>query len=104
MFCLKLTIIEGTDFAAIASSEITFNADSRIKHLAIPIISSNSTESREWFIVTLDEVIFIHMNNKTNLNLSDQERARLILNPRIANVTILDDNSESTLISLTGNR
>ena len=88
--------IEGTDFAAITSSEITFTAGNQIKRLAIPIISSNSTESSEGFTVSLDEVFLIHANNKTLLNLSGQELAHLILNPRIANVTILDDNSELT--------
>ena len=85
---------EGTDFAAIASSQVLFTAGIRVNSLAIPIISSNSTESSEEFFVTLDEVVLIHTNNGSRVDLSDQERARLILNPRRASITILDDNSE----------
>lgn len=54
-------------------------------------MSSNSTESSEEFTVTLDEVILIH---RSILNLSGEERARLILSPRIADVKIIDDNGK----------
>ena len=69
---------EGEDFGAIASSEVTFTTDNRIKRLAIPIVASNSTKTSEWFTITLDEVILIHASNKTPLNLTDEERARLM--------------------------
>ena len=74
------------------SSEITFTAVNQVKQLSIPIISTNSTESSEEFTVTLDKVMLVHSNTRITVNVSDQESARLILNPRIANVTILDDN------------
>ena len=83
-----ISYTEGTDFAAIASSQVPFAIGNS---LAIPIISSNSTESSEEFSVTLDEVVLIHTNNGTRVDLSDQERTRLILNPKRANVTIIDD-------------
>ena len=91
---LSIFATEGTDFAAIPSPEVTFTAGNRIKQLTISIMSSNSTERREAFTVTLDEVTLTHASNKMPLNLSDQEQARLILNPRIASITILDDNGE----------
>ena len=84
---------EWADFAAV-SSQVLFTVSNQSNSLAIPIVFSNSTESSEEFYVTLDEVILIHTNNGTRVNLSDQERARLILNPMRANVTILDDSSE----------
>ena len=77
-----------------ATSLVTFTASSRVKSQVIPIIFSNSTESSEEFSITLDNVILIHTKDKSMPNLSNQERARLILNPRIADVTILDDNGE----------
>ena len=83
-----------TDFGAIATSQVTFTASSRVKSQAIPIIFSNSTESIEKFGVTLDKIILMHTKNKSTPNLSNQERTRLILNPRITNVTIFDDNGE----------
>lgn len=61
--CAYFFAIEGTDFAALASSEVTFTAGNQIKCLAIPIMASNSTESGEWFTVTLDEIIVIHASN-----------------------------------------
>ena len=85
---------EGTDFVAIASMEVTFTTGNRIKSLATPVISTNSTESSEEFTVTLDEVILIHTNSRTTQNLSEEESARLILNPRVADIIILDDNGK----------
>ena len=91
---IQLTIYdtEGADFAAV-SSQVPFTVSNQSNSLAIPIIFSNSTESSEEFSVTLDEVILIHTNDRIRVNLSNQERARLILNPGKANVTILDDSS-----------
>ena len=83
---------EGTDFAALASLEVMFTAVNRVQRLAIPIISTNSTEGSEEFTVNLDEVILIHTNNRTTVNLSEEEGARLILNPRVTDIIILDDN------------
>ena len=85
---------DGRDFSAIASSQTNFTAGNQVRSLSIPIISTNSTESSEEFTITLDEVILIYTNNGTAVDLSEQERARLILNPRIANITILDDNGK----------
>ena len=81
-----------TDFGAITTSQVTFTASSRVESQVIPIIFSNSTESSEEFSITLDKVILMHTKNKSTPNLSNQERSRLFLNPRIADVTILDDN------------
>ena len=86
------SFLEGRDFSALTSSQITFSAVNRVQRLAIPIIYTNSTEISEEFTVTLDEVILINTINRTTVNLSEEESARLILNPRIASITILDDN------------
>ena len=86
---------EGTDFEELSSSEIAFTGSSRINSLSIPIISGSSTEDSEYFTVTLDTVILMHASNGTVLNLSEKERARLIKNPRMANVTIIDNNGNS---------
>ena len=83
---------EGADFASITSSQVTFSAGNRIKSLTIPITSTNSTEGSEEFTVTLDEVILIHTNDSSTLNISEEGRVHIILNPRVASITILDDN------------
>ena len=89
---LKFSHSDGTDFIALSSSAITFASSSRIDSLNILIISGSSTEDSEVFTVTLDAVILTHAGNDTILNLSEEERARLIKNPRMANVTIIDNN------------
>ena len=80
---------EGEDFGAIASSEVTFIAGNRVNSVIIPIIPNNSTESNEEFTITLDKVILLH--GGIMLNLSEEERARLILKPGITVVKIIDD-------------
>ena len=90
--CSASSYPEGTDFEALSSSEITFSSSSRINSLNVRIISGSSTEDSEQFTVTLDAVILTHASNGTILNLSKEERARLIKNPKMANVTIIDNN------------
>ena len=80
---------EGEDFGGIASSEVTFTAGNRINSVTITIIPNNSTESSEEFTITLDKIILLHRG--IMLNLSEEERARLVLNPGIAAVKIIDD-------------
>lgn len=86
---------EGVDFTAIMSSQVTFTIGNQVESLVIPILSSNSTEINEEFTITLDEVILIHTNDST-LNISDCGTARLGLNPRVATITIVDDNGKIT--------
>ena len=73
---------EGDDFGAIDSSKVTFIVGNHVSSLIIPIISSNSTENSEEFTVTLDKVNLL--NRSIMLNLSEDERARIILNPGTA--------------------
>ena len=74
-------------------SQVTFTGDSsRVNRQIVPIISRNTTEFPEYFTVSLDEVALLTSNNYSSLHLSDQERARLVLNPSVANITIVDIN------------
>ena len=73
-------------------SQVTFTGGNRLKNLIIHIIADNSTEESEEFTVTLDRVILTNSVNGNTPNLTDQERARLILDSRAANIIILDNN------------
>ena len=86
-------ITEGEDFGAIASSEVTFTVGNRVNSVTIPIIPNNSTESSEEFTITLDKIILL--SRSIILNLSEEERFRLILKPGIAVIKIIDDDGMS---------
>ena len=74
-------------------SQVTFTGDSsRVNRQIVPIISRNTTEFPEYFTVSLDEVSLLISNNYSSLHLSDQERTRLVLNPSVANITVVDIN------------
>ena len=80
------------DFEPIVSSRVTFTSGSRVNRQIISIISSSSTEAKEYFGVSLDIVLLLNSTNGSSLFLSEQEKARLVLNPRVANITIEDSN------------
>ena len=82
---------EGTDFAVSVVSQVTFTGGNRVKSQIITIISGNSTEESEEFTVTLDKVILTNSVNGNTPNLTDQERVRLVLDSRVAKITILDN-------------
>ena len=89
--CSLLTT-EGIDFTVPEMSQVTFTSGNRLKSLIIHIITDNSTEGSKEFTVTLDKVILTNSVNGNTPNLTDQERARLILDSRAANIIILDNN------------
>jgi hypothetical protein len=66
--------------------------------VTVPIIPSNSTESSEEFTVTLDKIILLH--GSIMLNLSEEERDRLILKPGLAVVKIIDDDGKLTKLMI----
>ena len=62
-----------------------------MQDLTIQITSDNFTELNEIFFAELSSVFLANEAGGPAINLSDQESARLILDPDTANVTILDD-------------
>ena len=81
---------EGKDFEG-KTSQITFTGSNRVSSETISIFTSSSTEGREKFSVSLDMVTLLSLNNGSSLYLSEQEKSRLILDPREANITIVDN-------------
>ena len=62
-----------------------------MQDLTIPITSDDFTEINETFFAELLSVFLATEAEGQAIDLSDQERDRLILDPDAANVTILDD-------------
>ena len=76
-------------------SQVTFTGGARVSTETISIVSDNSTEEREEFIVALESFTLIHSGNGSALEVSEQEQPRLILRPSTAMITILDDDGKS---------
>ena len=70
---------------------ITFSSANRLQDLTIQILSDNFTEIYESFTVVLSSVFLAETAGGAAIELSDQERARLIVNPATATVIILDN-------------
>ena len=90
---------EGKDFEG-KTSQITFTGSNRVSSQTISIFTSSSTEGLEDFSVSLDMVTLLHLNNGSSLYLSEQEKSRLILDPREANITIVDNDGRQHINSL----
>ena len=93
LHCIYACIhIEGTDFVALEPLQVMFvSGDDRDEDLDIAIISDGIVEEREEFNVSMVGVNLINSLDGNTPNLTDEERARLNLSPRVANVFIRDD-------------
>ena len=81
----------GADYTPVVAQVVSFTNSNRNEVLIIPILSDTFTEYNETFSAMLDSVFLATQANGQPLDLSNQERARLILDPDTASVTILDD-------------
>ena len=79
------------DYGSTANLSISFPPASRIISLSVTIIQDVFTEINETFSVVLSSVFLTHSTGGATIDLSDQERARLILIPNVTTVKILDD-------------
>ncbi len=77
------------DYGSIANLSISFTSASN--RISIQIVQDVYTEINETFSVVLSSVLLTHSTGGATNDLSDQERARLILIPNITTVKILDD-------------
>ena len=73
------------------SISFTFTIEIRVR---IEISRDNFTELREFFRALLRSVFLSHTAGGAAIELTDQESARLILNPDTATVNILDDDGK----------
>ena len=73
---------------------ITFSSANRLHDLTIQILSDNFTEIYESFTAVLSSVFLAETAGGAAIELTDQERARLIVNPDNATVIIRDDDGK----------
>ena len=73
---------------------ISFTSANRNQDLTVQILSDDFTESNETFTAVLSSVFLADTAGGATIELSDQERARLIVNPDTATVRILDDDGK----------
>ena len=73
------------------AQQLPFTNADRMQDLTIGIVSDSFTELNETFSVELSSVFLATEAGGPAIVLSDQESARLILDPDTADVTILDD-------------
>ena len=73
------------------AQQLPFTNADRMQDLTIGIVSDSFTELNETFSVELSSVFLATEAGGPAIVLSNQESARLVLDPDTADVTILDD-------------
>ena len=82
------------DYISVVDQSFSFTAANRLQDLTVQIVSDDFTELNESFSAVLTSVFLARTAGGAAIDLSDQERARLILNPDTATVTIRDDDGK----------
>ena len=90
-----ITLLTGSgdeaDYTSIVAQQLSFTNIERNHDLTVQIVSDAFTEFNETFSAILSSAFLANAAGGPAITLSDQESARLVLNPDTANVTILDD-------------
>ena len=73
---------------------ISFTSSNRMQDLTVQILSDDFTELNETFTAVLSSVFLAETAGGAAIELTDQERARLIVNPDTATINILDDDGK----------
>ena len=73
---------------------ISFTSANRRQDLTVQILSDDFTEFKETFTAVLSSVFLVDTSGGAAIELTDQERARLIVSPDTATVNILDDDGK----------
>ena len=96
-----ITLLTGSgdeaDYTSIVAQQLSFTNIERNRDLTVQIASDVFTEFSETFSVLLSSAFLANTAGGPAIDLSDQESARLVLNPDSADVTILDDDSRSPI-------
>ena len=78
-----------------ADQSIIFSSANRRQDLTVQILSDDFTEVYETFTAVLSSMFLADTAGGAAIKLTDQERARLIVNPANATINILDDDGIS---------
>ena len=89
---------DDVDYISMVDQQLTFTDAQRVQELTILIIPDNFTELNETFSAMLSSVFLSTEAGGSAIDLSDEERARLIRNPDTAVFTILDDDGRYMLL------
>ena len=73
---------------------LNFNNGDATLTFQVPIFADNITEFQEQFFLSLNESSLIVSRNSMSLDLSDQERSRIMFGPINGRVNITDDDSK----------
>ena len=82
------------DYNSVVEQSISFTTADTVQNLSVQILPDDFTELNESFSTVLTSVFLARTAGGVSIDLSDQERARLIRNPDTANVDILDDDGK----------
>ena len=97
MRCTKLQFAASggeADYDSVVDQSISFTSSNRDRDLTVQITPDNFTELSENFTAVLTSVFLSRTAGGVAIELTDQERVRLILNPDTATVNILDDDGK----------
>ena len=100
LLCEVLYVLQFTgsgveaDYNSVVEQSISFITANTVQNLPVQIVSDNFTELNESFSAMLTSVFLARTAGGAAIDLSDQERARLIRNPDAATVNILDDDGK----------
>ena len=78
------------------AQSVSFTNTDRSQNVLVTINEDSFTEFSETFSATLSSVFIATMADGQAIPLSAQELSRLILRPNIADITILDDDGETS--------
>ena len=91
---LILCILVNEDFEPVSDGTmIVFTSCDLMQDLTFNIIDDGELENDENIVVTLSNVTLTHIGNGSILDLSDEEKNRLIWNMTETRITIQDDDS-----------
>ncbi len=86
--------------SSISDEKIMFTICDPMRDLLLTIIDDQYFEKDESIVITLINVTLTRMKNGSNviINLTDEERSRLVWSMAEATITILDDDGKLSLI------
>ena len=89
------------DYTQVVEQSISFTSANRNQNhrLTVQIIPDDFTEFSKTFTAVLTSVFLSYTTDGAAIELTDQERARLVRDPDTATVNILDDDGISLCIS-----
>ena len=87
------------DYTSVVDQSISFTSANKNRDLTVQITPDNFTELNEIFTAVLTSVFLSRTAGGTVIELTDQEKARLVRDPDTATVNILDDDGISLCTS-----